>query len=60
MEDRVKQLQDRIAHLYDDIERMEDQHGTGVRPSWVGEEIGINLAYIQKAKRELEQLGGVV
>lgn len=44
-----------IAIKRDDIARLERRYGTGVRPSWVGSEIGILQAQINNLNAELMQ-----
>lgn len=38
------------------IAELESQYGTGVRPAWVGEEIGIELAWRNQKAAELAEL----
>jgi hypothetical protein len=45
-----------IAHKQGQIDDLEKRYGTGVRPSWVGEEIGILLYYQRDAEAELKKL----
>ena len=52
--------QDLLAYIelrQSQIEDLENRYGaTGVRPAWVGEEIGILLHYQNDAKAELKKL----
>jgi len=51
--------QDLLAYIelrQSQIEDLERRYGTGVRPAWVGEEIGILLHYQNDAKTELKKL----
>jgi hypothetical protein len=38
------------------IEDLEKRYGTGVRPAWVGEEIGILAHYKRDAEKQLAEL----
>lgn len=38
------------------IDDLEKRYGTGVRPAWVGEEIGILLHYQRDAEDQLKKL----
>jgi len=58
MEDMIKELQDRIERLEASNDEYRRRYGTGVRPAWVGEEIGINMMYIDIAKRQMAELKG--
>ena len=51
--------QDLLAYLelrQSQIDDLEKRYGTGVRPAWVGEEIGILLHYQRDAETELKKL----
>jgi hypothetical protein len=45
-----------IARKQEQIDDLEKRYGTGVRPAWVGEEIGILLHYQRDAEAELKKL----
>jgi hypothetical protein len=48
--------QDLLAYIelrQSQIEDLENRYGTGVRPAWVGEEIGILSHYRNDAQRQL-------
>jgi hypothetical protein len=45
-----------IAHKQEQIDDLEKRYGTGVRPSWVGEEITMLTFYMQDAEYELKRL----
>jgi hypothetical protein len=49
-------LRDYIARKQRQIEDLEKQYGTGVRPGWVGEEITMLTFYMRDAEYELKQL----
>jgi hypothetical protein len=42
-----------IARQQAEIEKLEAIYGTGIRPSWVGEEIGSLMMQKQSAERKL-------
>jgi hypothetical protein len=51
--------QDLLAYIelrQSQIDDLEKRYGTGVRPAWVGEEIGILLHYQRDAENELKKL----
>ena len=56
MEDEIKELESRIERLEEVNATYRSQYGTGTRPAWVGEEIGINMMYIDIAKRQIAAL----
>ena len=58
MEDEIKMIEDRIARLENSNAEYRQRYGTGTRPAWVGEEIGINMMYIEIAKRQMAALKG--
>jgi hypothetical protein len=58
MENEIKELEDRIARLEEKNANLRAQYGVGVRPSWVGEEIGINGMYMDIAKQQIAKLKG--
>ena len=45
-----------IARKQEQIDDLEKRYGTGVRPSWVGEEIMILINYQRDAETELKKL----
>jgi tetrahydromethanopterin S-methyltransferase subunit G len=58
MENEIEELNDRIARLEETNAEYRQRYGTGTRPAWVGEEIGINMMYIDIAKRQIAALKG--
>ena len=58
MENEIEILEDRIARLEKSNAEYRARYGTGVRPAWVGEEIGINMMYIEIAKQQIAALKG--
>lgn len=58
MENEIKELEDRIARLEEENAQLRTRYGSGVRPAWVGEEIGINGMYIDIAKEQIAKLKG--
>jgi tetrahydromethanopterin S-methyltransferase subunit G len=58
MENEIEELNDRIARLEETNAEYRQRYGTGTRPAWVGEEIGINMMYIEIAKRQMAALKG--
>ena len=58
MEDEIKELEDRIARLEQSNAEYRQRYGTGTRPAWVGEEIGINMMYIEIARDQIAKLKG--
>ena len=51
-----EQIQERIETLVADNDKLEAKYGTGVRPSWVSAEVGMNCLWIKEARKELEML----
>lgn len=49
------QLRESIAGKEEQIRSLEQRYGTGVRPAWVGEEIGILLAHKGWYQAELDK-----
>ncbi len=49
-------LRDYIAQKQGQIDHLIDKWGDGVRPAWVGEEIGILIHYQRDAEDQLKQL----
>ena len=49
-------LREYIARKQGQIEDLEKQYGTGVRPGWVGEEITMLTFYMRDAEDQLKQL----
>jgi hypothetical protein len=45
-----------IGYKQEQIDDLEKRYGTGVRPSWVGEEITMLTFYVQDAEYELKRL----
>ena len=39
-----------------DIDRLIARYGDGVRPAWVGEDIGMDMANIRYARSQIEKL----
>jgi hypothetical protein len=54
--DNKEQLKERIEYLLAKNAKIEAKYGTGVRPSWVSADIGMNCIYIGEAQKELEIL----
>ena len=52
----IEILREYIADKEKEILALETRHGTGVRPSWVGEEISILSFYKQDAEQQLKQM----
>ena len=52
----AQSLRDYIAHKQAQIDHLIDKWGDGVRPAWVGEEIGILYHYQDDAIQTLKQL----
>ena len=52
----IETLRDYIERKQQQIDDLEKRYGTGVRPSWVGEEIAILHHYQQDAENKLKQL----
>ena len=52
----IESLRAYIAHKQQQIDDLEKRYGTGVRPGWVGEEIGILYHYQRDAENKLKQL----
>ena len=51
--------QDLLAYIElrkSQIEDLENRYGTGVRPAWVGEEIGILAHYKRDAEKQLAEM----
>lgn len=49
-------LREYIARKQSQIDNLEKQYGTGVRPSWVGEEITMLTFYQRDAEDQLKKL----
>lgn len=45
----------RVEDLKRQNEELIARYGEGIRPAWVGEEIGINWAYIKRYEREIAE-----
>ena len=52
----IESLREYIADKEKEILALETRHGTGVRPSWVGEEISILSFYKRDAEQQLKQM----
>ena len=52
----IESLRKYIADKEKEILALETRHGTGVRASWVGEEISILSFYKRDAQRQLAEL----
>lgn len=52
----IETLRAYIAGKQQQIEDLEKQYGTGVRPGWVGEEITMLTFYQRDAEYELKQM----
>jgi hypothetical protein len=53
-------LRQAIARNEGEIAHLRDRYGDGVRPAWVGEEIGYLTMLIGQAKTELREVWGIV
>lgn len=53
-------LRQAIAYNEAEIAQLRARYGDGVRPAWVGEEIGYLTMLIGQAKTELREIWGVV
>lgn len=51
-----EELQDYIARLQADSDRLNERYGTGVRPSWLSTDLALNWAGIESAKKKIELL----
>ncbi len=56
IEREISDLEIFIRLKQDDIDSLIARYGDGVRPAWVGEEIGIDMANIQYARSQIEKL----
>jgi hypothetical protein len=56
IEREISDLELFIRLKQDDIDSLIACYGDGVRPAWVGEEIGIDMANIQYARSQIEKL----
>lgn len=58
--DEIKQaisaLENLIRRKQDNIDGMEARYGDGVRPAWVGEDIGMDMMDIRYARSQIEKL----
>ena len=52
----AEKLREYIARKQSQIDNLEKQYGTGVRPGWVGEEITMLTFYKQDAEDQLKKL----
>jgi hypothetical protein len=52
----IASLEAYIADKLRQIESLEARYGTGVRPAWVGEEIGMIDFYIRDAQAAIKEL----
>jgi len=57
MTTHINDMRARIADLEADNAQLEARYGTGVRPSWVGEEISMNLVKIRDYRRVIVEAG---
>lgn len=51
-----EEIQSRIQYIQQDIDSLESQYGVGVRPSWVGEELGILYYKLKMLQKDLENM----
>lgn len=54
--DEIDRLESSIQYDMSQIKGLQDRYGRGVRPAWVGEEIGILMAQIATAKKKIAEL----
>jgi hypothetical protein len=55
-EAEIAVLQGAIRRHFDDIEELQERYGTSIRPNWVGEEIGVLWAQINRIEKQIEEL----
>lgn len=53
---KIATLEGSIKRHFDDITSLQEQYSTSIRPSWVGEEIGILWAQIKRIEKQIEEL----
>lgn len=53
---KIATLESSINRHFNDIRSLQDRYGTSIRPSWVGEEIGILWAQIKRIEKQIEEL----
>lgn len=56
VEEEVRIIENHIKSLDETNDRLIERYGSGGRPAWVGEEIGINMAHIQNHRARIEEL----
>jgi len=56
IEREISDLEIFIRLKQDDIDRLIARYGDGVRPAWVGEDIGMDMGNIQYARSQIEKL----
>ena len=56
IEREISDLEIFIRLKQDDIDRLIARYGDGVRPAWVGEDIGMDMANIRYARSQIEKL----
>lgn len=54
----VEQLRQEADRCQQKIDRLHDEYGTGVRPEWVGEDIGFETAWRDRYLQEIERRNG--
>jgi hypothetical protein len=52
----IEECRAHIARKQEQIDDLEKRYGTGVRPSWVGEEIMILIYYQRDAEDQLKEM----
>jgi hypothetical protein len=56
MDNKAEVIRSMIEDREREIAELEAKYGTGVRPSWVGEDIGMMIGQIRNLKLELEEI----
>ena len=56
IERKISDLEIFIKLKQDDIDRLIARYGDGVRPDWVGEDIGMCMGDIRYARSQIEKL----
>jgi|SaaInl1SG_22_DNA_1037389.scaffolds.fasta_scaffold69231_2 hypothetical protein len=59
-QERIASLKSYIKYKEASLQRTLDQYGSGVRPSWVSEEMATASSGLSRAYKELTKLGGEI
>lgn len=59
-QERIESLKAYIHYKEASLQRTLDQYGSGVRPSWVSEEMATASSGLRRAYKELTKLGGEI